>query len=56
MNKYVSPIIEMELIDVEDIMTVSQEESEEPGTEGGSGNTTQNPNEGPMMPFSTYFG
>jgi hypothetical protein len=53
MNKYVSPIIEMELIDVEDIMTVSQEES---GTEGGSGNTTQNPNEGPMMPFSTYFG
>ena len=34
----------------------NQEEPEEPGTEGGSGNTTQNPNEGPMMPFSTYFG
>ena len=55
MNRYVSPIIEIADIDVEDIMTVSQEEPEEPGTESGSGNTTQNPNEGPMMPFSIYF-
>ncbi len=64
MNKYVSPIIEIDNVEVEDIMDVSLGENETAGGTGGGGFpsvTPSNPGSGnvtfPTMPTSLnpYF-
>ena len=51
MNKYVSPIMELEFIDVEDIMTSVEDDT--------TGDTTINPGQGenelPIVPSAYYF-
>lgn len=54
MNKYVSPIIEIEKVEVEDIMdtSINPGENEGPGMDlgGGGGGGTEIP-----LPFQAYF-